>query len=338
MIMLLQRLFGMEVSLWIIALTIGGGLTMALAPTVRNVRLAHPFFAMATIWSLGCTFEWLADGVGTPMKYVWAFVIGGGIFALSLAAFGWVEGNHAEHLEGQTPPPNASTPALPSPQRGQTEKQSGTRNNQQEQNNAGGTNNQQSSSGSNSPNVNIVGNGARVTITAAPQPKLEGFHEKVEQVSFSFGNGMKDVETVERLRKEIYEPFDFGGFIPVSLHMKNDVFLFSFKVWGGPGKPPIEIKNNEFVVRDVGDDRNSSANALEIIDANGNPLFQMIRETPTDIVVNGVFPVPHLRGPIIAGPDGVITGASPSDLAAFKLKPIFKYPSWKYPGKYADDK
>src|SRR3984893_6347562 len=96
MAMLLRRFLGVEVSLWVIALAIGSGLTTALAPTIRNVRLAHPFFAVATIWSLGCTFEWLANGGDIPMKYVLAFVIGGSIFTLSLAAFAWVEGNHAD--------------------------------------------------------------------------------------------------------------------------------------------------------------------------------------------------------------------------------------------------
>jgi hypothetical protein len=98
LVVALRTLFGMEVSLWVIGLTIGGGLTMALAPTMRNVRLAHPFFALATLWSIGCTFKWLSSAGDLPMKYLIAFVIGGGIFALALACYVWVEGNHSEHL------------------------------------------------------------------------------------------------------------------------------------------------------------------------------------------------------------------------------------------------
>ena len=96
---ILLWVFGPEPSLWIIALAIGAGLTMALAPTIRNVRLAHPFFAIAAIWSLGCSFEWLAYGGGIKMRYLLAFIIGGSIFALALATFSWVESNRREHLQ-----------------------------------------------------------------------------------------------------------------------------------------------------------------------------------------------------------------------------------------------
>jgi len=58
---------------------------------------------------------------------------------------------------------------------------------------------QQRSERANSPS--IVGNNNTVTINMARQPKLEGFREKVEEVSFSFGSGMTDTETVDR-------PFD----------------------------------------------------------------------------------------------------------------------------------
>jgi hypothetical protein len=91
-------LFSPEVGLWIIPLTVTLGVALALAPTNRNVRLAHPFFLAATIWSLGCTFEWLANAGQFPMKYVLAFLIGGAIFTLAVASFGWVESNHAEQL------------------------------------------------------------------------------------------------------------------------------------------------------------------------------------------------------------------------------------------------
>src|SRR6267378_2771437 len=97
-----HAVFSPELGLWGIALAIGVGVTMALAPTIRNVRLAHPFFSIAAIWSLGCTFQWLADGGETKMKYIFAFVVGGGIFTLALGAFSWVEGNHAEHLAQAT--------------------------------------------------------------------------------------------------------------------------------------------------------------------------------------------------------------------------------------------
>jgi hypothetical protein len=98
----MRWMFSPEPSLWIIALAISVGLGLALAPTIRNVRLAHPFFAIAAIWSLGCSFEWLVNRGEMPMRYFVAFVIGGSIFALALTAFAWVERNHDELQAGSS--------------------------------------------------------------------------------------------------------------------------------------------------------------------------------------------------------------------------------------------
>src|SRR5229473_4631490 len=81
--------------------------------------------------------------------------------------------------------------------------------------------------------------------------------------------------------------------------------------------------------------RGQATNALEVVNADGIPLFQMIRKTPTNIIVNGIFPMPR-GGIIVAGPKGMIANANQSDVDGLQLKPIFKYPSWKYPGQYAD--
>jgi hypothetical protein len=126
-----------------------------------------------------------------------------------------------------------------------------------------------------------------------------------------------------------------NGYTPVTLHMKGNTLLFHFKVWNSDGEPPIEVIDNEFVVRFPGFDKNSNANALEVVNMNGVPVFQMIRKTPTHLVVNGIFPTP--AGLFLAGPEGLMTNAKPVHLANFHLKPIFKYPAWKYPGQYAAD-
>ncbi len=195
---------------------------------------------------------------------------------------------------------------------------------------------QQQSKGANSPN--IVGNNNTVTINRAtpivhpPQPT---FHEKSETVSFSLGErGITATTSIEAIRKNPFKPFDFNGQPLVILSMKGDTLMVDFKAWNGTGKPPIEVKNNEFTVRVPQCDKNSNADALEVVNANGVVLFQLIRKSSTSIVVNGIFASP--LGLILAGPDGMLQGARQSDLDHFRLKPIFKYPSWKYPGQYAE--
>jgi len=83
-------------------------------------------------------------------------------------------------------------------------------------------------------------------------------------------------------------------------------------------------------------DRNSDTNAFEIIGPDGLPVFQEIYALPEHIIVNGLFP----KKP------GIIIGAFGNDcVVGFTnevlpnlpdRKPIFKYPSWKYPGVLAN--
>ncbi|MBI5576365.1 MAG: hypothetical protein HY896_08375 [Deltaproteobacteria bacterium] len=150
----------------------------------------------------------------------------------------------------------------------------------------------------------------------------------------SFYRGVIVEQSVEILRRGGTIPFRFGDFVPVTLCMKGDELFFSFKLWGGNGKPPIEVENNEFKVRPVNWDRNSSANALEVVDEKQVPIFQMVRKTPSHIVVNGIFPNPS-GGIWVFGPAGAF-GPAPEVPSNFKLKAIFRYPSWKYPGQYAN--
>jgi hypothetical protein len=196
---------------------------------------------------------------------------------------------------------------------------------------------QQKSEGANSPNTNIPGNNNTVTINPAqpaahpPQPT---FHEKSEVVSFSLGENITVATSIENLRKHPFTPIAFNKKPLVTLSMKGDTLLVDFKAWNGNGKPPIEVKNNEFTVRIPECDKNSNANALEVVNAHGVVLFQLIRKSSTSVAINGIFASP--LGLILAGPDGMVQGAGQSDLDHFRLKPIFKYPAWKYPGQYAE--
>lgn len=205
--------------------------------------------------------------------------------------------------------------------------------------------NKQQSSGANSPNViqngngNVIqnGNGNRVTINSntpavLPQPTFR--ETKSDSVSFSLGNGDTAVETMEDLRNGPRTPFRLNGYAPVVLRAKGSILFYDVTMWGGTGKSPIEVKDNQFTVRVPDWDWNSSPNAFEVVNENGVPIFQLIRKKPNHFVVNGIFPLP--RGAVVvAGPKGTIgpAGRVPPD---FALKPIFKYPSWEYPGRYAD--
>src|SRR5208337_3314059 len=197
-------------------------------------------------------------------------------------------------------------------------------------------------------NGQLTAMGEKLRFSAAPnrpaspteEPSIEGFHETPDHVTFSLGEGgMTAGYTLKWWRNKPLTPFHFGAYEPITAIIKGDKLLLSFKLWGGVGQPPIEMANNSFTVHTPpGWDRNSSINALEVVNAEGKPMFQMIRKTPTDIAMNGIFPLPDGQL-IIAGPNGsVTTPPNPTRAASeFSLKPIFKYPSWKFPGQYADE-
>lgn len=166
-------------------------------------------------------------------------------------------------------------------------------------------------------------------------PKLEQptFREKVEKATFSLGEGGFHVTyEVSDLEKEPKEPFDLDGFKPVRMYVEDGKLYADVKVYGGAGRPPIEIKHNEFVVRPPNWDRNSSETALEVVNESQFPVFQFIYKTPFHIVVNGIFPSPV--GLILANESGITVVRKSTLPQTFFLKRIFKYPSWKYPGQH----
>jgi hypothetical protein len=129
--------------------------------------------------------------------------------------------------------------------------------------------------------------------------------------------------------------FEIAGFVPIRLHAEEGKLFADVTIYGGKGQPPVEITNNRFIVRPYNWDRNSSNTALEIVDEKQKPILQLIYEKPTQIRINGYLPGP--RGFLLLGiGQQTITNPSPEVLAKVSLKPIFKYPSWKYPGQYAD--
>lgn len=106
-----------------------------------------------------------------------------------------------------------------------------------------------------------------------PTPKLPEplvFRERSDVVTFTLG-GEGVTTTVERLSKDTWQPFLIDGFSPVTLSVVDDRLMVDFTTWGGADKPRIEVRDCDFVVRPDGWDKNSNANALEIVNDVGQP-------------------------------------------------------------------
>jgi pimeloyl-ACP methyl ester carboxylesterase len=105
---------------------------------------------------------------------------------------------------------------------------------------------------------------------------------------------------------------------PLIVYVAKGVFYVDASVTEGMGHSVVEIKGNNFTVTPPDWDRNYSANAIEIVNAHGQPIFQMIRRRSNVIEISGIF----------AGKNAILD-ARPDKL-------LFRYPSWKYPGEYAN--
>jgi hypothetical protein len=113
----LTWLFSPEPALWVTALGLGVGFTMALAPQLRNIRLAHLFFGIAWLWAFLCVTEELAvSKMSSHFALPIVFIAGGAIAVLAVLTYRWVESNHRETKQSSPAVVNAVTPASIHPQ------------------------------------------------------------------------------------------------------------------------------------------------------------------------------------------------------------------------------
>ena len=165
-----------------------------------------------------------------------------------------------------------------------------------------------------------------------PVLKVPIFSENIEDFMFSIGErGISVGYSKNRLEQEhVNNAFVFNDYYPVELYIENDVLYADVNIYGGNGFPPIEIKRNKIFNKPDNWDFNSNENAMEIVNENQLPIYQFFYKKPSHIVINGIFPLPG-GGWLSANENGAIYG--PIIPTSFKLKRIFKYPSWKYPGE-----
>lgn len=117
--------------------------------------------------------------------------------------------------------------------------------------------------------------------------------------------------------------------MPVKVYVQNKTFYVDVRLSGGLGLPPVELIRNQFVVRPPMWDRNSNSSALGVVNEKGFPVLHVIYRTSSTIAINGVFWYPD--GVLLVTDTEAVTDPAPGE--RFSLKPIFKYPSWKFPGE-----
>lgn len=178
-------------------------------------------------------------------------------------------------------------------------------------------------------------------ITTEPQPsvkepakaKLETplSQEQGTEIKFYIGGqGMGLSLPIEKLLQACLRPFDLEG----CLTMINGSIYFKFKVWDERKELIVRVDQSGAIVLPPFWDRNSNAKALEMVNGKGQPIFQLIRKAPFELIINGYLFL--WGGPILATDNGIIQRPGADQIRDNALSAIFKYPSWKYPGEYAE--
>jgi hypothetical protein len=128
---------------------------------------------------------------------------------------------------------------------------------------------------------------------------------------------------------------------PLSLYVLDGRLYCDFDILAGQSRAPIVVRHNEIEKPlPPGWMSNNNDVALEIVDQNENPTFQMYYEGPREIVVKGIFAPPEelvfFAGGLNDSGDLVIVHTtSPlllKELREFKLHRLFKYPRAVFPG------
>jgi hypothetical protein len=123
-----------------------------------------------------------------------------------------------------------------------------------------------------------------------------------------------------------------------SLYMRDGMLCVDAKIdglRGGLFPPLVEVVCNR-VTPAPGLDVNYNDKAVEVVDPNQIPIFQIIFETPKKVRINTAYLDKNGEIVVVSGPE--VTRINPSNPPpVFPLKTLFKYPSWKYLGKYADE-
>jgi len=144
----------------------------------------------------------------------------------------------------------------------------------------------------------------------------------------------------DQLENGPFSPLQIGGMDLFKVYLRDGHFYVDTTLYAGEGYPAVQIVRNEIAMKLAYLDRNFTDKAVEVVDRNGVPLLQMIFETDRQVEINGIFLSSDGKSAIIITP----TGSSKVDIdptgqkkVIVPLKPLFKYPSWKYPGVYADN-
>jgi hypothetical protein len=173
----------------------------------------------------------------------------------------------------------------------------------------------------------------------APQPELlqPSITEATSDVTIDMGTNTLQVSTSE-LRKAPVDPFlrTWGAPSNLRVYVKDSVLCVDTELMGPwTGRPAITVKCNVFSVFAPGSDKNSNSRAFEVVDERRRPIVQLIFTSPASLSIMGEFRLADGAVRLVTE-TGMITNPDEKARSENVLTPLFKYPSWRYPGELAN--
>jgi hypothetical protein len=169
-------------------------------------------------------------------------------------------------------------------------------------------------------------------IAAQPRREQPTFRGNPEYVTLKLGGNVETV-AVAKLKSKKFSPVEMANTEPIHLYVEDETLFADVTLNSGRNAPPIEIKHNQFDNIPVGWDLNSNQVALEIVDEQTRPVFQLVYKQPDQVRINGVFRFPI--GVVVLTDSGAVQLGPSQPIPFERIKRIFKYPADLYPGQYA---
>lgn len=121
----------------------------------------------------------------------------------------------------------------------------------------------------------------------------------------------------------------FGDLASMDAYVEKGKVYVNAVLFGDDNREAVALKHNEFTSPPAKWDRNFDDTALEIVDGNLVPRFQLIYKDTRTVIINGVYKYPG--GLVVMTDDGMTLNPTPP--LRFTMKRIFKYPSRLYQGQ-----
>jgi hypothetical protein len=159
-----------------------------------------------------------------------------------------------------------------------------------------------------------------------PTPPKEPTFTEDENVPFTviFGNGTMRLGKDQKEMKLLV----IGNLAVAKAYVENNRIYIDANLSDG-GPTPVELKHNRLTFENQRWDRNYDDSALEIVNEDLVPIFQLVYRNARTAIVRGTFI--NQGALIVADEHGILINPTLGQRAYFKR--IFKYPSRMYKGQ-----